>query len=115
MRVLGNSLRSRTGLNLLFGCDTTPPETTDPAETAVPPAPRPLVNRCPCGKRISDNRKMCLACYYDFLREIARQIESQEILDAVLGRNFPGAREEVLNVMRPHLKFLQPKAEIAAE
>jgi hypothetical protein len=67
--------------------------------------PRPIVKHCDCGRRISDTKQRCKACQDVMILDIASQIETQDILDAVLERSFPNDREAMFHLLKPHLKF----------
>jgi hypothetical protein len=73
----------------------------DPPKLDPPPAPRPIVYRCACGKPISLNRNRCYACKQQLLIDLGEQVLTQELLDAVLSRNADISLEE----LRPHLQF----------
>ena len=87
-----------------------------PGMTLRAPAPE-LVKRCACGKRISFNKSRCFDCQQEVLQELGDQIDSQDLLDAMLDRSFPEMRQEMLDSLKPYLKF-KPKslyAEVPAE
>jgi hypothetical protein len=65
----------------------------------------PLLKRCLCGRVISGTKLRCLACQQEILRDLASQIETQELLDAVLRQSFPEARKEMQRALTPFLKF----------
>ncbi len=46
-----------------------------------------------------------MECQQDMLKELAGQIETQELLDAVLAQSFPEARKETLRALTPYLNF----------
>lgn len=79
--------------------------TPEPALRPPPPAPRPLVNFCRCGKRISDNKVCCLACGMAMLKATAEKIQNEAQLERFLARFVAGERKEVLAIIEPHLKF----------
>lgn len=66
---------------------------------------RELVKRCACGRQISGNKARCMACQTEVLKELASQIDGQDLLDSMLARSFPEARQEMLNALRPYLSF----------
>jgi hypothetical protein len=66
---------------------------------------RPLHKRCACGRAISGTKARCLACQQDMLRDLASQITTQELLDAVLRQSFPEAWEELQSALTPYLTF----------
>jgi len=70
------------------------------------PAPRPLVPRCECGRRISGNKIRCLNCQKELqLAYLASKITGQEMLDDVLAGCKPMTRDAVYARLRPNLKF----------
>ncbi len=82
-------------------------------DDAAQPAPvHPLLWRCECGKRISKSRFRCLDCQQIFLMDLGSQIDTQEMLDAVLLRSAAGHEAEFLEQIRPYLKF-QPATSLA--
>jgi hypothetical protein len=75
------------------------------------PEPKPvevksLFKRCACGQKISGTRARCMACQQEVLRDLAGQIQDQELLDAMLDRSFPEMRDEMLRSLTPYLSFV---------
>ena len=54
MMAMATTIRTETEMNLPEGMSFRP--------AAVPAPATSLVNRCLCGRQISDNRRLCLAC-----------------------------------------------------
>ncbi len=70
--------------------------------------PQPLVNRCWCGKPISNSRRSCAACAEAEIIRIAACIRTQEALDTVLSRFEGEERAEFLRAITPHLRLVSP-------
>ena len=74
---------------------------------AKPDALKPLVKRClDCPRQISNGRVRCKHHQDQWMAELASQIDTPELLQLVLDRNFaPELRPEVLAALKPHLSF----------
>ena len=83
-----------------------PGMTLKAVDTPAAPPP-PLVYRCECGKAISRTKTWCMFCLQIHLMEIGEQINSQELLDAVVARN--GHRGMTLEALKPYLKLMPEK------
>lgn len=75
------------------------------------PKPKPaevksLFKLCQCGQKISGTRARCMACQQEVLRDLAGQIQDQDLLDAMLDRSFPEMRDEMLRGLTPYLSFV---------
>lgn len=68
--------------------------------------PEQLDKRCLCGQKISGTRARCMACQQEVLRDLAGQIQDQDLLDAMLDRSFPEMRGEMLRDLTPYLSFV---------
>lgn len=67
--------------------------------------PRPLVNRCGCGKRISNGRECCRSCGMAGLEEIAGCIKTREALNMFLAQFSADEQAEVLAAIGPMLNI----------
>lgn len=67
-------------------------------------APKPIVNRCWCGKPISKGRNCCRECHESELKRVAQCLTTQEALDLFL-QSFGGEdRAGLLAELQPYLK-----------
>ena len=69
------------------------------------PTPRPLVNRCRCGRHISYNRAACAACakaeLHATVQAIAKNIRTTPEMEAFLQQFEPEERAEVEALVKP--------------
>ena len=71
----------------------------------TPPRPVPIVHRCPCGKPVSRNRRLCAKCHAEDLQHLAEKIPDAGTLRSLLSGMPEADQAEVLKAMKPYLRF----------